>query len=109
MLAAILLVLALLWAIAVVQPGGLDFLRVSLVTLNGQVLTIIDALIAIVIVGTMAAFRGAVALTGAALFVLFGLSIFGYVHIQGVPVAALAVLVIILGGVVQLMSHWARR
>ena len=54
-------------AVAVVQPGGLDFLRVSLFTLNGHVLTIIDALIAIVIVGTMAAFRGGVALTGATL------------------------------------------
>ena len=109
MLPALLLVLALLWAVAAVQPGGFDFLRVSLFSLNGHVLTVLDALIAIAILGVMAAFRGAVALTGVALFVLWGLSIFGFVRIQGVPVAMLAVLVIILGGVIQLMSHWARR
>ena len=109
MLAAILLVLALLWALAVIRPGGMDFLRVSVFSLNGHVLTILDALIAIAIVGVMAAFRGPVAITGAALFVLWGLCLFGYLQIQGVPVAALAVLVIILGGVVQLMAHWARR
>ena len=109
MLAAILLVLALLWAVAVVRPGGLDFLRVSVLALNGHVLTILDALIAIAMLGVMAAFRGPIAVTGAVLFLLWGLSIFGLVQIQGVPVAALAVLVVILGGVVQLMSHWARR
>jgi hypothetical protein len=108
MLAALLLLLALLWAVAVVQPGGLNFLRVSLFTLNGQIITVLDSLIAIVILGVMAAFRGPIAITGAALFALWGLSIFGYVQIQGVPVALLAVLVIILGGVIQLMSHWAR-
>ena len=109
MLAALLLLLALLWALAVVQPGGLDFLRVSLFSLNGHVLTVLDALIAIAILGVMAAFRGPIAVTGAALFALWGLSIFGFVQIEGVPVALLAVLVIILGGVIQLMSHWARR
>lgn len=109
MLAALLLVLALLWAVAVLQPGGLDFLRVSLFSLNGHVLRIVDALMAIAILGVMAAFRGAIAMTGAALLLLWGLSIFGFVQIQGVPVAALAVLVIILGGVVQLMAHWAQR
>ena len=107
--AALLLVLALLWAIAVIRPGGLDFLRVSVFSLNGHVLTVLDAMMAIAMVIVMAAFRGPIAVTGAALFVLWGLSIFGFVQIQGMPVAALAVLVIILGGVVQLMAHWARR
>ena len=109
MLAVVLLVLALLWSAAVLQPGGLDFLRVSVYSVNGQVVTVLHALTALALLCVMAAFRGAVAVTGVLLFVLWGLSIVGVVQIQGVPVAALAVLVIILGGVVQVMSHWAKR
>jgi len=109
MLAAILVVLTALWIVAVAQPGGTDFVRVSFLSLNGRMLTVLDVLMAAALLGVMAALRGAVAVAGILLFTLWGMSVFGYVRIEGVPVAALAVLVVILGGVVQAMGHWARR
>lgn len=109
MFAAILLVLTALWLVAVLQPGGIDFVRVSVFSFNGRTLTVLDALIAAALLGVMAWLRGAVAVAGVLLFVLWGMSVLGYVRIEGVPLAALAVLVVILGGVVQVMGHWARR
>jgi len=109
MLPAILLILTILWIVAVLQPGGTDFVRVSVFSLNGRTLTVLDALIAAALLGVMAWLRGAVAIAGVLLFVLWGMSVLGYVRVEGVPVAALAVLVMILGGVVQVMGHWARR
>ena len=109
MLAAILVVLTLLWIVAVVQPGGTDFLRVSIASPAGHRLTVLDALMAAALLGVMAWLRGAVAIAGVLLFVLWGMSVLGYVRIEGVPVAALAVLVVIVGGAVQVIGHWARR
>jgi hypothetical protein len=109
MFLGILLLLAVLWATAIVQPGGTDFLRVSVTSLNGHLLTVLDALIGIVLLGVMAALRGFAIVAGIILFMLWGLSVLGYVRIEGIPVAALAVLVVILGGVVQTISHWAKR
>jgi hypothetical protein len=102
------LVLALLWALAVAQPGGADFLKVRVVQEGFTIVRVLDVLTGLAIVGLMVSMRGPLSLTAAVMLVLWILTLLGIPQIQGVEIAPLIVLVIVMGATVHIVTHKAR-
>jgi hypothetical protein len=105
---AFVLVLAVLWALTLTQPGGIDFVQVRVFQRGDTVIRVLDVLTGLAIVGLIVAMRGPLALTGCALLVLWLLTLLGVPEVQGVAVAPLVVLVIIVGATVQIVTHRSR-
>ncbi len=108
MTAAILLVLAILMSVAVFQPGGPDFLRVSVATVNAHTVTVLEVLSVMTVLVVMVAFRGAIAIAGAALLVLWSVWAFNVIRIDSMAAVAMAAFVILLGGIAHIVSAWAK-
>jgi hypothetical protein len=102
------LVLAILWALTLTQPGGGDFIRVRVYQQGFTVIRVIDVLTGLVIVGLMVTMRGPLALTAAVLLVLWLLTLLGIPQIQGVALGPLIVLIIIMGATVHIVTHRSR-
>ena len=99
------LVLAMLWALTFAQPGGADFLKVRVLQQGVTIVRVLDVLTGLGIVGLMVTMRGPLALTSAAMLVLWLLTLLGIPQIQGVEIAPVIVLVIIMGATVHIVTH----
>lgn len=102
------LVLAILWALTLTQPGGGDFIRARVYQQGFTVIRVIDVLTGLVIVGLMVTMRGPLALTAAVLLVLWLLTLLGIPQVQGVALGPLIVLIIIMGATVHIVTHRSR-
>lgn len=99
------LVLAMLWALTFAQPGGTDFLRVRVFQLGPNVVRMLDLLTGLTIVGLMASMSGPLRLTAGILLLLWFVTLLGIPQIQGVQLAPLIVLIIVIGATVQIVTH----
>ncbi len=102
---AFVVVLALLWALTLVQPGGSDFLRARVIQQGFVIVRVIDVLTGLAIVGLMVSMPGPLALTGAVLFALWLAALVGLPQMQGLAVAPLVVLIVIIGATVHIVTH----
>lgn len=103
MLIAVILVLMILWALGFLQIVNVDFLRVAIANVGGRAVTILDALIGLSIVMVAVALRGPLGIVVGVLLVLWALSVVGIVVVEGIPLNALLVLVLIVGLVVHVL------
>jgi hypothetical protein len=104
-LTALLLVLLILWLLGYLQIGDVAFLRMPVATVAGRQITVLDLLVAISVIWVIAALRGPIALAAFVLLILLGLSIFGLVAIEGIPLTSLVVLVAIVGLLVHIVTR----
>ena len=102
------LVLAMLWALAFTAPGGADFLKVRVLQQGITIVRVLDVLTGLGIVGLMVTMRGPLALTAGVLLVLWLLTLLGIPQIQGVEIAPLILLVIVMGATVHIVTHKSR-
>ena len=102
------LVLAMLWALTFAQPGGADFIKVRVYQQGFTIIRVLDVLTGLGIVGLMVTMRGPLALTAAVLLGLWALTRVGIPQIQGVEIAPVIVLVIVMGATVHIVTHKAR-
>jgi hypothetical protein len=105
---AFVLVLAMLWALTFAQPGGADFLKVRVFQQGVTIVRLIDVLTGLAIVGVMVTMRGPLSLTAAVLLVLWLLTLLGIPQVQGVELAPLIVLIIVMGATVHIVTHRSR-
>ena len=105
---AFVLVLAMLWALTFAQPGGADFLKVTVFQRGATIVRAIDVLTGLAIVGLMVTMRGPLSLTAAALLVLWLLTLLGIPRIAGVDLGPIIVLVIVMGATVHIVTHKSR-
>ena len=103
-----ILVLAMLWALTFAAPGGGDFLKVRVYQQSFTIIRVLDVLTGLGIVGLMVTMRGPLALTAAVMLVLWALTLAGIPQIQGVEIAPVIVLVIIMGATVHIVTHKSR-
>ena len=102
---AFVLVLTILWALTLTQPGGSDFFRVRVFQQGVTIVRVLDVLTGLAILGLIVSMRGPLALTGCVLFALWLLTLLGVPQIQGVPLAPLIVLIIVMGATVHIVTH----
>ena len=105
---AFILVLAMLWALTFAQPGGADFLKVRVYQQGFTIVRVLDVLTGLGIVGLMVTMRGPLALTAAVMLGLWALTLLGVPQIQGIEIAPVIVLVIVMGATVHIVTHRSR-
>jgi hypothetical protein len=105
MLTALFLVLLVLWLLGFLQIGNLDFLRVVVFRVGARGVTVLDTLIAIAVVWVIAALPGPLAISAGVLLILWALTIAGVVAVEGIPLNALIILVIIVGLLVHILTR----
>jgi hypothetical protein len=105
MLIVLVLALAALSTYTLMQPTGLDFLRVSAFKIGATNIKVVDMLTGLGILGVIAASRGPLAVASGAMFVLWLMTLFGLNRLFGLDVSPLIVYVIVVGGVVQVVTH----
>jgi len=105
---AFVLVLMMLWALTFAQPGGADFLKVRVFHQGFTIVRVLDVLTGLGIVGLMVTMRGPLAMTAAVMLALWVLTLLGIPQIQGVELAPVIVLVIVMGATVHIVTHRAQ-
>lgn len=108
MLIPLVLLLAVLWLLTIVQPGGLDFLRVTAFRVAEQPIKLVDVLTGLVIVALIVTLRGPLAVAASALLVLWALTLLGIPRVQGIPLSPLIVFVIVVGVTVHIVTYRRR-
>src|SRR6185436_13809674 len=102
------MVLAMLWALTFAQPGGADFLKVRVFQQGFTIVRVLDVLTGLGIVGLMVSMRGPLALTAGVMLVLWTLTLLGIPKVQGIEIAPIIVLVIVMGATVHIVTHKSR-
>ena len=105
MLVALLLALIVLWLLGLLPLGTADFLRVRVFPIGAGVVTVLDLLLAVLVLVLMAAVRGPLAIACGLLLVLWAMTIAGVVAVQGVPLSTLIILVIIAGLMIHILTR----
>lgn len=105
MLIIFVLLLTGLWLVTIVQPGGLDFLRVTAFRIASIPFTVVDVLTGLLIVGVIATVRGPLAIAGCALLVLWIMTLVGIPRLSGVALAPVIVFVIVVGATVHVVTY----
>jgi hypothetical protein len=105
----LLVLLAGLSAYTMLQPTGLDFLRVEAfrftTPLGLTILRVSDMLTAFGILGVVALTRGPLMVASGAMFVLWALTLTGFTKFAGLDVSPLILWVIIVGGIVHVVTY----
>ena len=102
---AFVVVLAVLWMLTLIRPGGTDFFRVEVLRAGGGIIRVIDVLTGLAIIGLMVTLRGPLALAAGALLALWALTLLGIPQVMGVPLSPLIVFVMIVGVSVHIVTH----
>ena len=105
MLLILLLALTGLATYTYLQPTGMDFLRVEAFKVGATSIKTVDMLTGLGIVGVIAASRGPMMVAAGAMFALWVMTLFGLTRFIGMDVSPLIVYVIVVGGVVQVVTH----
>jgi hypothetical protein len=105
----LLLLLAGLSTYTLLQPSGLDFLRVEafrfVTPLGLTIVKVTDLLTAFGILGVISLTRGPLMVASGAMFVLWAMTLVGFSKFAGLDVSPLIVYVIIVGGVVHIVTY----
>ena len=101
----LVVVIAALWLTTYIEPGGTDFLRVTVFKVGFNVIRVQDMLIGLVILCMLIATRGPMAFTAAALLVLWAMNLFGLPQLFGFDVLPVVVLVLMVGVCVHFVTQ----
>ncbi len=105
MLVALIVVLFILWLLGFLEIENLGFLRTPVFRADGAVVTLLDLLVGLAIILVIAALPGPLGIAAGVLFVLWLLSLAGLIAIEGIPLGALILLVLIIGLLVHLFTR----
>jgi hypothetical protein len=101
----LVVVIAVLWLTAYTEPGGTDFMRVTVFKAGFNVIRVQDMMIGLVLVCMVIAMRGPLAFTSAALLVIWAMNLFGVPQLFGVEVLPVVVIVLMVGVCVHFVTQ----
>jgi hypothetical protein len=104
MLAALFIILVILWAFGYVRIEGLVFPDIVLFTLNGQPITLWSILILIVVAWAVGILPSPIRQIVAVLLIIWILAVLGILSITGIPLASIIVIAMIIGLIIALLS-----
>ena len=104
MLAVIIIVLAILWVLGYIHIGGINFPDTALFTINGQVVTIIDLLVFLIVMLAISMLPRPFREISGVLLVLWLLAILGIISIVGVGLPAIFMFALIIGLIISLVT-----
>ncbi len=102
MIAALIVILAILWFFGYINIEGLNIPDMSLFVINGQVISIIDLLILALVATAISLLPSPFREISGVLLILWILAVLGILSIAGIGLPSLLVLAIILGLIVSL-------
>ncbi len=105
MIAALIVILAILWFFGYINIEGLNIPDTSLFTINGQVISIIDLLILALVATAVSLLPSPFREISGVLLILWILAVLGILSIAGIGLPSLLVLAIILGLIVSLFRR----
>ena len=105
MLLILVLLLAGLTAYTMMQPTGTDFLRIGAYHFGAVTVTVKDLLIGLGIIGIVLMTRGPLMVASAAMFVLWGTTLFGVNNALGFDASPVIVWLIIIAGVIHVVTY----
>lgn len=104
MLAAIIVILAILWVLGYIHIGGINFPDTALFTINGQVVTIIDLIIFLIVILAISLLPSPFREISGVLLILWLLAILGIISIAGVGLPSILLFALIIGLIVSLFN-----
>lgn len=104
MLAVIIIVLAILWVLGYIHIGGINFPDTALFTINGQVISIVDLLVFLVVLLAISMLPRPFREISGVLLILWLLAVLGVISILGVGLPAILLFALIVGLIISLVS-----
>lgn len=104
MIAALIVILAVLWFFGYVHIGGINLPDFVLFTINGHEVTLWNLLILIVVTTAIGILPGPFRIVAGVLLVLWILSVLGIISIAGIGLSSILVFAIIVGLIFSLFS-----
>ncbi len=104
MLAALIVILAILWFLGYINIDGINLPDTALFTINGQVISIIDLLILALVITAISILPTPFRQISGVLLILWILAVLGILSIAGIGLPSILVLAIIIGLLVSLFS-----
>ena len=104
MLAALVVILAVLWYLGYVHIAGINIPNVIVFSINDHAVTLWNLLILIVVASAISILPGPLRIAGGILLVLWILSVIGVLTLSGMALSNILIIAIIVGLVVSLFS-----
>ena len=105
MLAAIIVILAILWVLGYIHIGGINFPNTALFTINGQVVSIIDLIVLLIVVMAISILPSPFREVSGVLLLLWLLAVLGIISIVGVGLPAIFLFALIIGLIISLFRR----
>lgn len=105
MLAALIVILAVLWFLGYLRIDGLNIPDTSLFTINGQVISIVDLLILALVATAISILPSPFREVAGVLLILWILAVLGVLAITGFSLPSIILIAIIIGLVVSLFRR----
>lgn len=105
MIAAIIVILAVLWFFGYIRIEGFTFPDIQLFVINGERVTLLDALILLIVMWAISILPTPFREVSGVLLILWVLAVLGVISIAGIGLPSILILAIIVGLIVSLFSH----
>jgi hypothetical protein len=104
MLAAIIVILAVLWVLGYLHIGGINFPDTALFTINNQTVSIIDLMVFLIVLLAIGMLPSPFREISGVLLLLWLLAVLGVISIVGVGLPAIFMFALIIGLIVSLIN-----
>ncbi|MGI8419843.1 MAG: hypothetical protein ACR2LN_04320 [Candidatus Levyibacteriota bacterium] len=105
MIAALIIILAILWVLGYIHIGGINLPDPALFTINGQVVSIIDLLILALVVMAISILPSPFREISGVLLILWILAVIGVISIVGIGLPAIFLFALIIGLIFSLFNN----
>lgn len=105
MLAALILLLVVLWFLGYVNVSGITFPDIRFFTINGIDITLWNTLVLLLVVGAISILPSPFRQIAGVLLVLWVLAVLGILSIAGLGLPSILLMAIIVGLIASLISH----
>ncbi len=105
MLAALIVLLVILWFFGYINVSGINFPDIRLFTVNGVDITLWNTLVLFLVIGAIGILPSPFRQIAGVLLVLWVLAVFGILSIAGLGLPSILLMAIIVGLIASLMSH----
>lgn len=105
MVAALVIILAILWVLGYIHIGGINFPDTTLFTINGQVVTIIDLVVLAIVILAISILPSPFRQISGVLLILWILAVLGILSIAGIGLPSILLFAIIIGLIVSLFNN----
>ncbi|MGH7202922.1 MAG: hypothetical protein ACREHC_00585 [Candidatus Levyibacteriota bacterium] len=105
MIAALIIILAVLWVLGYIHIGGINLPDTALFTINGQVVSIIDLLILALVIMAISILPSPFREISGVLLILWILAVIGVISIVGIGLPAIFLFALIIGLIVSLFNN----